>query len=164
MSQHHVLIVGAGVTGLLLAQALKQQQVSFTIFERDPDPYHRGKGWGLTVHWALNNLLALLPDHLIERLPETFVNPEAVRNGENGNFIFFNLQTGEALWKVPPSKRVRVSREKLRRLLMEGLDIKVRIDFDSWTPAHGEWNLLTAYWLDSGLIGSHLSHYPQQEK
>ncbi len=125
--QPHVLIIGAGVTGLLLAQSLKRHSIPFTVFERDPYPHHRGKGWGLTIHWALQNLLDLLPESVIERLPETYVDPEAVRNGENGNFLFFNLRNGEALWKVPPNKRMRVAREKLRALLMEGVEVKVSL-------------------------------------
>jgi flavin-dependent dehydrogenase len=127
MPQPHVLIVGAGITGLVLAQGLRKHNVPFTVFERDPDPYHRGRGWGLTIHWALENLLSLLPEHIIGRLPETYVDPEAVRNGENGNFLFFNLQTGEQRWRVPPNKRIRVAREKFRRLLMEGIDVKVSV-------------------------------------
>ena len=79
----------------------------------------------MTIHWALQNLLDLLPDEIIERLPETYVDPAAVKNGENGNFLFFDLKTGEALWKVPPNKRIRVGREKLRQLFMEGIDVKV---------------------------------------
>ena len=125
MSQPHVLIIGAGITGLLLAQSLKRHSIPFTIFERDPSASYHGKGWGLTIHWALQNLLDLLPEEIVERLPETYVDPEAVEKGETGNFLFFDLRTGEALWRVPPNKRMRVSREKVRGLMMQGLDIKV---------------------------------------
>lgn len=119
-----VIIVGAGITGLLLAQALHRSSIPCTIHERDPNADHRGKGWGLTIHWALDDLLSLLPPHLVDRLPETYVDPAASAAGENGNFLFFNLRSGEALWKVPPNRRIRVAREKLRRLLMEGLDVR----------------------------------------
>jgi 2-polyprenyl-6-methoxyphenol hydroxylase-like FAD-dependent oxidoreductase len=125
MSHAHILIIGAGITGLTLAQALKKRNVRFTIFERDPNRLHRGKGWGLTVHWALDTFCSLLPDHLVHCLPETFVNSEATRKGENGNFIFFDLRSGQARWKVPPNKRIRVSRERLRGLLLEGIDVQV---------------------------------------
>lgn len=125
MSQPPVIIVGAGITGLVLAQALKKHSIPFQVYERDPNPEYRGKGWGITIHWALNSLLGCLPQHLIDRLPEAYVDREATRNGENGNFLFFNLRTAEALWQVPPSKRIRMAREKFRRLLMDGIDIKV---------------------------------------
>ncbi|EGE02573.1 FAD binding domain-containing protein [Trichophyton equinum CBS 127.97] len=120
----HVLIIGAGITGLVLAQALRKHGVSFAVYERDPDPLHRGKGWGLTIHWSLGAFLRLLPQHLVDRLPETYVDPDAVAKGENGNFLLFDLRTGETKWKVPPAKRLRVSRERLRRLLMDGIDVQ----------------------------------------
>jgi flavin-dependent dehydrogenase len=125
MSQSPVIIVGAGITGLILAQALIKQSIPVRIYERDPNPLHRGKGWGITIHWALDALLELLPQHIIDRLPEAYVDGEATRNGDNGNFLFFNLATGEALWQVPPSKRIRMAREKFRRVLMDGVPIEV---------------------------------------
>src|ERR1700761_1610646 len=123
MPQPPIIIVGAGITGLLLAQALRKHDVPFRIYERDPNPTHRGKGWGVTIHWALQPLLNLLPQHLIDRLPEAYVDPEAMRNGENGQFLFFNLLTGKPLWQVPPRRRIRMAHEKFRRLLMDDVDI-----------------------------------------
>lgn len=144
-----VLIIGAGITGLVLAQAFKKHSISFTIFEADPNVGHRGRGWGLTIHWSLSTFIELLPQHLVERLPETYVDPEASKRGENGNFLFFDLKTGEEKYRVPPNQRIRVSRERLRALLLAGLDVQVGecaclidslqicIDcvFHSWSPA-----------------------------
>ncbi|KAL8793224.1 MAG: hypothetical protein Q9195_004160 [Heterodermia aff. obscurata] len=120
----HVLIVGAGITGLAFAQALRNHGVSFTIYERDPDPSYRGRGWGLTIHWALDTLLSLLPQDIIDRLPETYVDPEAVARGEKGTFPFFDLRSGDRRWELTSPNRIRVGRERLRRLLMEGIDVK----------------------------------------
>ena len=111
---------------MVLAQALKKHGIEFTVFERDPAVSARGRGWGLTIHWSLDAFTSLLPQHIVDRLPETYVNPEASKRGENGNFLFFDLRSGEARWKVPPSKRIRVSRERLRALLLEGLDVQVK--------------------------------------
>lgn len=122
----HVLIIGGGITGLLLAQALKKADIAFTVFERDPVLSHRGRGWGLTIHWALDAFTSLLPQNIIDRLSETYVNPHAsASGGENGKFSFFDLKSGEARWTVPPTKRIRVSRERLRALLAEGVNIQV---------------------------------------
>jgi len=123
--QPHVLIIGAGITGLVMGQALKQHGIPFTIFERDPNVTARGRGWGLTIHWSLETLKSLLPHHLVERLPEVYVNPEASRRGEIGNGPIFDLCTGEETWRLGPGQRVRVSRERLRALLLEGLDVQV---------------------------------------
>ena len=120
-----VLIIGAGITGLVLGQALKRHGIAFSIFERDPSISARAGGWGLTIHWALDTLLTLLPQHVVNRLPEAFVDPEASEKGVNGNFLFFDLRSGEARWKVPPNKRIRVSRQRLRALLLDGLDVQV---------------------------------------
>ena len=151
INQPHVLIIGAGITGLLLGQSLKQRNVPFTIFERDPTVSARGRGWGLTIHWSLQTFLSLLPQRIIDRLPETFVDPEASQRGENGNFLFFDLRSGEAKWKVPPNQRIRVSRERLRALLLDGLDVQVNT-VDQIFPNHGE-----ADYMCSGRKRSHPS-------
>ena len=128
LPEQHILIIGAGITGLVLAQALKMNGIPFTVFERDPSVSFRGRGWGLTIHWSLDAFLSLLPQHLIDRLPTVYVDPDASAKGENGNFLFFDLRTGKARWKVPPAKRIRVSRERLRALLLDGLDVQVGED------------------------------------
>lgn len=151
----HVLIIGGGITGLVLAQALRNHGIPFTIFERDPDPLYRGKGWGLTIHWALDAFLSLLPQELVDRIPETYVDPDAVANGENGNFLFLDLKSGEARWRVPPAKRLRVSRERLRRLLMDGIDVRVRTCSFPWFPI-SQWLLLTRLKRSIGLHCMHI--------
>ncbi|KAI4098138.1 MAG: hypothetical protein L6R37_006649 [Teloschistes peruensis] len=142
----HILIVGAGITGLVLAQALKKNGIAFTVFERDADVAARGRGWGLTIHWSLDTFLSLLPQHIIDKLPTVYVNPEAIKSGEKGNFLFFDLQSGQARWKVPPSLRIRVSRERLRALLLDGLDVQwsKTLDLIS-TPDH---DTVTAQFTD----------------
>lgn len=46
----HVLIVGAGLGGLTLAQALRKHEISFEIFERDESPDARQQGWAIGLH------------------------------------------------------------------------------------------------------------------
>lgn len=46
----HVLIVGAGLAGLTLAQSLRQQGMTFDIFERDESIDARGGGWAIAIH------------------------------------------------------------------------------------------------------------------
>ncbi|KAI4178212.1 MAG: hypothetical protein LQ346_007525 [Caloplaca aetnensis] len=145
--QPNILIIGAGITGLVLAQALKKHGLAFSVFERDSNVTARGRGWGLTIHWSLDTFISLLPQHLVDRLPETYVDPEASKRGENGNFLFFDLRSGETRWKVPPNKRIRVSRERLRALLLEGLDVQWSRTLDVIsTPTSGT---VTAHFTDS---------------
>lgn len=120
-----ILIVGAGISGLVLAQYLQSKQIPFQIFDRDSALDARTGGWGLTLHWALPALRSLLPDDLVQRFPETFVNKDAAARGDTGRFQFFNLKSGEALYSVPAEERIRVNRGRLRELLTTGLDVKV---------------------------------------
>ena len=123
-----VLIIGAGISGLLLAQHLSRNGIPFQVFERDADLTTRGVGWGLTLHWSLPALRALLPEKLFELLPESYVNRPAVEEGASSTFPFFDLSTGElksSTPKAPQSERIRVTREGLRRLLSTGIKINV---------------------------------------
>jgi 2-polyprenyl-6-methoxyphenol hydroxylase-like FAD-dependent oxidoreductase len=123
-----VLIIGAGISGLLLAQQLHRLSIPFQIFERDNDFTTRGSGWGLTLHWSLPALRELLPEHLLSRLRDTYVDRAAVERGEDSTFPFFDLTTGEKKGAVPRAgehQRIRVSREKLRQLLATDIDIQV---------------------------------------
>lgn len=122
--QDPVIIIGAGISGLTLARACRKKNIPYRIFERDESAAHRNAGWGLTIHWALQVFKDLLPEELVARLPETYVNRGAVEAGEKGSFTFFDLSTGEPKWQVPAAERIRVSREKLRALLLTGLDVE----------------------------------------
>lgn len=120
-----ILIVGAGISGLTLAQYLQKSGVPFLIFERDSSIDIQSGGWGLTLHWGLPILRDMLPDHIVARLPECSVNKEASENGDVGRFPFFDLSSGSALFEVPAAERVRVNRGRLRELLASGIDVKV---------------------------------------
>jgi 2-polyprenyl-6-methoxyphenol hydroxylase-like FAD-dependent oxidoreductase len=120
-----VIIIGAGVAGLTLAQSLRKQNVPFKIFERDASITTKPGGWGLTIHWGLPALREALPEDILARIPETYVNKEAVRNGEDGRYQFFDLSCGEARYNIPAAERIRVSRMRLKMLLAEDLDIQV---------------------------------------
>lgn len=125
MPEHPILIIGAGISGLVLAQYLQQNAIPFQIFDQDAAIDARGGGWGLTLHWSLPALRELLPQHILDRFPETFVNKEASARGDTGRFQFFDLKTGAALYNVPSSERIRVSRARLRELLATGVDVQV---------------------------------------
>lgn len=125
---YSVIIVGAGVSGLLLAQYLQKSGIPFQIFERDTSLTTRGVGWGLTLHWSLPALRSLLPEDLIQRLPEAYVDREAVARGEPTTFPFYDLSTGELEAATPPalgSQRIRVVRNRFRQLLATGIGIQV---------------------------------------
>ncbi|KAJ5250434.1 hypothetical protein N7489_000844 [Penicillium chrysogenum] len=124
MSDSPILIIGAGISGLVLAQYLQRHNVAFKIFDRDSAIDARSGGWGLTLHWSLPALRELLPEHLVTRFPETFVNKEASARGDTGRFQFFDLRSGDALYNIPAAERIRVSRARLRQLLTTDIDVQ----------------------------------------
>lgn len=121
-----VLIIGAGIAGLLLAQHLHTLSIPFLLLERDASPAgDRGAGWGLTLHWSLPALRELLPPTLVERLPETYVD-RTLASSTSSRFPFYDLATGAMKACGPaanPERVVRVSRRRLRDLLTTGLDV-----------------------------------------
>jgi 2-polyprenyl-6-methoxyphenol hydroxylase-like FAD-dependent oxidoreductase len=119
-----ILIIGAGISGLTAAQALRKEGIPFRIFERDDSPISRSAGWGLTLDWSLPTFKSLLPEDLVCRLPETYVNNEAVNAGEKGSFTFYDLSTSQAKWSIPAAERIRVSRHRLKMLLLTGLNVE----------------------------------------
>jgi 2-polyprenyl-6-methoxyphenol hydroxylase-like FAD-dependent oxidoreductase len=123
-----IIIIGAGISGLLLAQQLQKFNIPYQVFERDSDFSTRGAGWGLTLHWSLPALRQLLPEPLLAKLPSTYVDRAGVERGESSTFPFYNLSTGEMKSRSPKadeSQRIRVTRQSLRKLLATDVDIKV---------------------------------------
>jgi 2-polyprenyl-6-methoxyphenol hydroxylase-like FAD-dependent oxidoreductase len=129
-----IIIVGAGVVGLTLAQSLKAQGIPFEIYERDTH-IERAKGWGITIHWALPALKACLPQALFDRLATIQVDPQQGLK-DTGRFLFLDLATAEPRYVIPPSPRLRINRMKFRALLAEGINVNwnkriSNFDFDS---------------------------------
>jgi glycine/D-amino acid oxidase-like deaminating enzyme len=46
----HVLIIGGGLAGLTLAQALRARNYTFQVFDRDVSEVARNQGWCITLH------------------------------------------------------------------------------------------------------------------
>ncbi|KAI1331017.1 putative monooxygenase [Xylariaceae sp. FL0255] len=60
----HVLIAGAGIGGLALAQALRKRGISYEIFERDQSSSERRAGWVVGFHTMLDDFKASTLDDL----------------------------------------------------------------------------------------------------
>ena len=143
LSPPPILIIGSGIIGLTFAQALRTRSIPFQVYERDAHAAARGPGWGLTIHWALAIFKHLIPQSVLDRLPDAMVDPDAVSRGEKGSFVFYDARTGDALFKVPPSERLRLRRETLREILMPDVEI-------NWSKSFSHVSK-----LDSGQVIAH---------
>ncbi|KAL9615631.1 MAG: hypothetical protein Q9204_008721, partial [Flavoplaca sp. TL-2023a] len=136
--QIHVIIIGAGLTGLLLAQGLRKwnaelesqgrpPKYTYCVYERDESQFFRGGGFSLTIHWGLQYVYEMLPKDLADQIYECVGNKAAMEKGQMGSFTYLNLRTGDPLLRapVPPDwKGARMNRAKFIKLLMTGLSIE----------------------------------------
>lgn len=118
-----VIICGAGLIGLLTAQMLKNHGIEFEIFDRDENPTSReNQGWAITLHWALETFKSLIPEELAVKIYEAQVRPK-FHLADTGTFKYINGSTGETIFSIPPSLRLRVRREQVRRILLNGINV-----------------------------------------
>ncbi|KAF2788432.1 FAD/NAD(P)-binding domain-containing protein [Melanomma pulvis-pyrius CBS 109.77] len=127
----HTLIIGAGTSGLLVAQGLKKAGLPFTIFEQETAQTYqtRPREWGMTLHWGSSHITSCLPPDIVARLPEAYADPGLSPDAVTGLPIH-NGKTGELLMEMKAEKPCRVSRKKLRNLFAEGLDIQYGKELD----------------------------------
>ena len=123
----HVLIVGAGMTGLAIAHGLKQAGIKYTIFDTEDGVRFRPREWTMGMHWGLPMLEKLLPPHLADRIPTDGSVDGSLDWNEpphNGAYIFDGVNGDVLKDLTPPTGRiVRVSRRRVRALCREEIDV-----------------------------------------
>ncbi|KAK0629466.1 hypothetical protein B0T17DRAFT_506013 [Bombardia bombarda] len=119
-----VAIIGAGLTGLLTAHGLKKNGFDVIVYEREHSIDARPRDWTILLHWALPILAKLLPSELVDKLPEAICNPHLEFDEWAESLVCYHGETGQFLFKsnIPGSRRV--SRQRLRKVLAEGLSIQ----------------------------------------
>ncbi|TGJ81059.1 hypothetical protein E0Z10_g7711 [Xylaria hypoxylon] len=152
-SAPHVLIAGAGLGGLALAQALRKQGISFEVFERDRSAGERRPGWVIGLHHMLDDLKASIPDDLPpisslnNLLPLTKYYPEVVfYDPEKPNLPKIGVRGDESGWIVRAARHrivkwletnIQVQYNK-QIVSIEEIDNKVKIYFQDGTSAEGD--------------------------
>ncbi|MCJ1290484.1 hypothetical protein MMC34_002022 [Xylographa carneopallida] len=161
-----VLIIGAGIGGLALAQALRKQQIPYLVFERDAGVHARGQGWAIALHAygsflddveysnisrsILGDLLQSTPNDL-PPLQETAVTHGLGRGASyTSRAAFFDAYSGEKKMEIggdlgDPKFFIRVTRSKLREWLRSHIDIQWNKCFVRYEESdHG----VTAFFAD----------------
>lgn len=125
MSQN-ILIIGGGLGGLALGQALKKAGVDFQIFERDEVSSFRAQGYRIRIdNEGGNALRQLLPFSLYQAFEVT--SSKVVPGGHA-----IEAETGQEkssiFSKMPPQKGSawNVDRTVLRNILLSGLDEHIK--------------------------------------
>ncbi len=115
-----ILIIGAGLGGLALAQGLIRAGFHVTVFERDESPTSRPQGYRISIRsLGMNALAALLTPEKLSRLSMAKVRDvgDGFTCANEKMEPFFSVQQGQ-------DAAVQFLRSELRNLLQEGVDIK----------------------------------------
>jgi hypothetical protein len=103
---YDVVIIGAGVVGLTLAQAFKHvssvlnanarnlfaELRSDLYLERDVDIDARGNGWGITIGWAKPAMEKCIPTEMFNSLDSIAVDSD-LKTKDTGYYKYINLTT-----------------------------------------------------------------------
>ncbi|KAI1805848.1 FAD/NAD(P)-binding domain-containing protein [Daldinia bambusicola] len=144
-----VLIVGAGLGGLTLAQCLRKQGVPFEIFERDTSAHSRFLGWAIGIHTILDDFLSSVPEDL-PPLKESITHLAPLKLEAQLGFYFHgkHLAVDSTLeWPI-----IRANRPRFRNWLstnipiqwgkrptkVEQIEDKIQLRFEDGTTATGD--------------------------
>lgn len=140
------------MSGLTLAHQLKRHNVSFSIFERDPDTDARSQGWALSLFGpALAEIEATMVPELGPLEQASHLTPLELP----AQFVFYDITKPEMRVGVTSDdtgKIVRCNRQRLRDWLLQSIDVefgkrllrveekadKVTAHFEDGTSATGD--------------------------
>jgi 2-polyprenyl-6-methoxyphenol hydroxylase and related FAD-dependent oxidoreductases len=118
--QKQILIIGAGLGGLALAQGLVKAGFNVSVFERDESPTSRPQGYRISIRsLGMNALVALLTPEKMSRLSLAKIT-------DVGDGFTCANEKMEPFFSVPQGQDAAVQflRSELRSLLQEGINIK----------------------------------------
>ncbi|KAI1469163.1 FAD/NAD(P)-binding domain-containing protein [Daldinia caldariorum] len=144
-----VLIVGAGLGGLTLAQCLRKQGVPFEIFERDTSAHSRFLGWAIGIHTILDDFLSSVPEDL-PPLKESVSHLAPLKLEAQLAFHFPGKHL--AVNSTPEWPIIRANRPRFRNLLSTNIPIQwgkrptkveqkedeIQLHFEDGTTATGD--------------------------
>ncbi|KAM3558256.1 hypothetical protein ARSEF4850_004685 [Beauveria asiatica] len=119
-----VVIIGAGLTGLLAAQGLKQNGFRAIVVEKEEGIDARPREWTMLVHWAMPIFQRLVPENILQNLDDALCNPHLEFDAQVETLPCYNGVTGKLLFCSPTPGARRVSRRRLRALLARDVDIR----------------------------------------
>ncbi|MFD1537208.1 FAD-dependent oxidoreductase [Nonomuraea guangzhouensis] len=114
----HVIVIGAGLGGLCLAQRLRQDGISVSVHEQDPTPIFRAQGYRLHINADGRRALEhALPPRLWQLFLATAGTP-----GPRSVFLDEQLVPGWTAEAEPGPAPLAADRLTLRQILLSGLE------------------------------------------
>ncbi len=118
--RNKILIIGAGLGGLSLAQGLVKAGFDVTVFERDESPISRIQGYRISIRsLGMNALTELLT-------PEKMSHLSMAKVADVGDGFTCANEKMEPFFSIPQGQDAAVQflRSELRNLLQEGINIQ----------------------------------------
>jgi 2-polyprenyl-6-methoxyphenol hydroxylase-like FAD-dependent oxidoreductase len=149
---NRVLIIGAGIGGLCLAQGLRQAGIDVTVFDRAASAVPDRQGYGFSVNRDGDSALRrCLPPNLY-RLYRATASPAPA-----GDFILFTADLDVIFRKpLPAVGGVSVNRQTLREVLLIGLGDAVRFGTHFVRYETKPDGLVDAHFADGSVETGHL--------
>lgn len=123
MSDFKILIVGAGLGGLCLAQALRKANVDVAVYERDATPWDRPQGYRLHLDSdGVNALRQSLPHELFSLIEATSMVPLDYTTIIDTGLTVLRRMPSDDHGGTSSADHVNVNRATLRQILLAGLD------------------------------------------
>ena len=134
MPAFKALIIGAGLGGLCLAQALRRDGIDFEIFERDKGPFERPQGYRLHLDGdAINAAAEVLPADLYALFKATSHWTTSYTTVLKTDLsvvkrVLTEDDLGEGVWPASAITllHANVDRATLRQILLAGLDAPIQ--------------------------------------
>lgn len=102
-----------------------QHGISYALYEKE-SASGRVRDWGMTYHWSADMFPKLLPQSVIDKLPQAEVDYGLTTpQGALHEYVTMtNCASGEPMKRVPLTSGHRVSRKRFRKVLNHGLEIQ----------------------------------------
>ncbi|KAF2159828.1 hypothetical protein M409DRAFT_29638 [Zasmidium cellare ATCC 36951] len=131
-SNEKVIIIGAGVSGLVLAQILRQGGVPYEVYDRDDGTHWQG--WAISLDKCLQSLYPLLPPDIQDPAQ---ASPNYHSSKPDG-FWVVNAVTHESLGVTEnaprghPDNMIHANRDHFRKIFMQNVKVQFGKTFQKY--------------------------------
>jgi 2-polyprenyl-6-methoxyphenol hydroxylase-like FAD-dependent oxidoreductase len=123
-NNNKVLIIGAGLAGLVVAHSCQTQGISYEIFERDASPTAREQGFSIMLHFGLKPIKEFVTypgafDDFGKKVSVNTLDPESISMAMLDGLteeIYFKSRSKDQIGRA-----YRVNRKRFREWLLKGL-------------------------------------------
>lgn len=125
--QNPILIIGAGLSGLALGQALKQASINFRIFERDQAASFRAQGYRIRIDQRGGDALQrMLPAHRFKQFEDSCA--PVIPGGHRVNAITLDELAGGGGMPPQIGNAWNADRTVLRNVLLTNIESHITFD------------------------------------